>query len=170
MPSETTTNTATPTNAAANNGSNATAKELSTQQIAALDALLAGSSVTDAAAAAGVTRWTVHAWLRENFAFQAALNRGRKDLRQAVVHRLERLANNATECVNKAVREGDVKAALEIVKRLDVFSGRYLGSDDAAELEVAEQERRMDQKEKANRTTQRAERLKDAAIRSRLGI
>jgi hypothetical protein len=76
--------------------------------------------------------------------FQAALNRGRRDLRQAIVHRLERLANDATECVGKAVRDGDVKAALEIVKRLDVFAGRHLGSDDLAELQVEKAEHRQD--------------------------
>ncbi len=157
MPSETMPNAP----AAARNGAadNGPAKELTIQQIAALDALLNGSSVTDAAAAAGVDRSSVHNWLRKNFAFQAALNRGRKDMRQAIVHRLERLANNATECVDKAVREGNVKVALEVVKRVNVFS-RFCGSDDPAELEIADDERCLDQREKASRSKQRADRLK----------
>ena len=134
---------------------------LSTQQIAALDALLGGSSVTDAAVAAGVARCTVHDWLRKNFAFQPALNRGRKDLRQAVLHRLERIANNATECIDKAIQGGDVKAAIEIVKRLDFFTSRHIGSDNAAELELDENERQVDREEKANRSAERAERLRD---------
>jgi hypothetical protein len=141
---------------------NAAAKELSPQQIAALDSLLAGSSVTDAAAAAGVVRSTVHDWLRNSFAFQAALNRGRRDLRQAVLHRLDRIANNATECIDKAIQGGDVKAAMEIVKRLDFFTSRHIGSDDAAELELDDNERRVQQEEKANRSAERAERLHDA--------
>ena len=119
-------------------------RDLLPPQIAALEALLAGANVTDAAAAAGVDRSTLHNWLRKHFAFQAALNAGRKDLRQAIAHRLERLANDATECVGKAVREGDVKAALEIVKRMDVLALRYLGSDDAAELESNETERKRE--------------------------
>ncbi len=94
-------------------------RDLPPPQTTALEALLAGSSVTDAAAATGVDRSRLHNWLRKNLAFQAALNAGRKDLRQVIAHRLERLANDATECVGKAVREGDVKAALEIVKRLE---------------------------------------------------
>jgi hypothetical protein len=122
--------------------------------------------VTDAAAAAGVNRWTVHAWLRENFAFQAALNRGRRDLRQAVLHRLDRIANNATECIDKAIQGGDVKAAMEIVKRLDFFTSRHIGSDDATELELDDNERRVQRAEKANRSNERADRLRDAeAIR-----
>jgi hypothetical protein len=79
-----------------------------------------------------------------------------------MAHRLERLANHATECVDKAVREGDVKAALEIVKRLDVIAPRYLGSDDATELELDDRERRVQLDEKANRFEQRADRLRDA--------
>ena len=147
MPSENPINSAASAarNVAANNAAanNAAAKELTTPQLAALDAVLNGSSVTDAAAAAGVARSTVHDWLRDNLPFQAALNRGRRDLRQAIVHRLERLANDATECVGKAVRDGDVKAALEIVKRLDVFAARYLGSDNLAELQMEKEENRQ---------------------------
>ncbi len=156
MPSENTTpNPAqADVNPAHNPAHNGAAKELSTPQIAALDALLAGSSAADAAAAAaGVDRRTLYNWLRKNFIFQAALNRGRRELRRAVVQRLERLANNATECVDKAVREGNLKAALEIVKRLDLFSGKFLGSDAAAELELDEQERLH----KLQRRTKRAE-------------
>jgi transposase-like protein len=45
---------------------------LSPCQLAALEALLAGKTVTDAAAAAGVDRSTLHAWLKTDFPFQAA--------------------------------------------------------------------------------------------------
>ena len=46
------------------NGEAQAARELSKQQIAVVEALLAGSNVTDAAAAAGVDRGTVHRWPR----------------------------------------------------------------------------------------------------------
>ncbi len=159
MTSENTNTTPNPAQTEARADNHGAAKELSTQQIAALDALLAGSSATDAAAAAGVDRRTLYNWLRKNFAFQAALNRGRKELRRAVVQRLERLANNATECVDKAVREGNLKAALEIVKRLELFSGKFLGSDDATELELDEQERLHKLHERTDRADQRADRV-----------
>jgi transposase-like protein len=143
-------------------------RDLPLPQITALEALLAGSSVTDAAAAAGVDRSTLHNWLRKNIAFQAALNAGRKDLRRAIAHRLERLANDATECVGKAVREGDVKAALEIVKRLDVFAPRYLGSDDPDELAVDEAERQQQLLERGQRSEDRVQRLRDTNTLRRL--
>src|SRR5438046_1747190 len=56
---------------------------LSGTQERALTMLLSGKSITDAATAAEVDRTTVHRWLKEDFGFQAALNRGRRELREA---------------------------------------------------------------------------------------
>lgn len=142
--------------------------ELSPTQIAALDALLSGKTATDAAIAAGIGRRTLYDWLRKDFHFQAALNAGRKDLRQAIAHRLEGLANDATECVGKAVRGGDVKAALEIVKRLDFFAPRSLGSDDPDELAVEETERHQLIAERSDRAENSAEQRRDARSLRRL--
>jgi hypothetical protein len=61
------------------------AAELSPTQTAALESLLSGTSITDAAAAAGVDRTTLHNWPRKNFVFQAALNRGRSAAWQKAV-------------------------------------------------------------------------------------
>jgi hypothetical protein len=116
--------------------------ELSAKQLTALESLLLGTSVTGAAAAAGVDRSTVHAWLRENFAFQAALNGGRKERRAAVSHRLEVLADDATKCVTEAVRQGNLKAALALLRGLDLLTPGSLGSDDPAELRLKAAERR----------------------------
>jgi hypothetical protein len=57
---------------------------LTPEQDAAVAALLAGRTVTDAAAATGVDRTTVHRWLKKDFAFQAALNLGRRESRDAL--------------------------------------------------------------------------------------
>ena len=66
---------------------NATEKEekeaLTPQQIAALERLLAGETVTDTAKAVKIDRSTLHRWLRENFEFQAALNRRKRELTEA---------------------------------------------------------------------------------------
>ncbi len=118
--------------------------ELSPAQIAALDAILSGKTARDAAAAAGISRSTLYNWLGKDFRFQAALNRGRRDLRQAVACRADQLAADATECVARAVREGDVKAALEILKRANIFTASKIGSDDEAVLQYAEENRRVD--------------------------
>jgi hypothetical protein len=118
---------------------NATPEPLTPAQETAIAALLAGRTVTDAAADAGVDRATVHRWLRENFGFQAAVNAGRRELRKGVQVRLERLAEKAAGCVEKAIDEGDVKAALAILKGLQVLVPVPIGSDNPAEL--AEEDR-----------------------------
>jgi hypothetical protein len=120
------------------------AAELPPAQIAALDSLLAGKTATAAAAAAGISRTTLYAWLGKDFRFQAALNRGRRDMRQALNCRVEQLAAEAADCVAGAVRRGDVKAALEILRRANVFTLSHIGSDNEAVLQLEEQKRQLD--------------------------
>jgi hypothetical protein len=126
------------------------APTLSQAQTAALEALLQGKTVTEAAAAARVDRSTVHAWLREHLPFQAALNRGRREVEDAVVERLARLATDAADCVTRAVRDGNVKAALEVLKTQKLLAPRKIGSDDlellAEEEEKAANRRKHDLK------------------------
>ena len=64
---------------------------LSSAQAATVEAMLAGKTVTGAATAAGVGRATVDRWLKDTFAFQAELNRGRREIRRATFGNLERL-------------------------------------------------------------------------------
>ena len=120
------------------------AAEMPPAQIAALDAFLSGKTATDAAAAAGVSRTTLYNWLGKDYRFQAALNRGRRDLRQAVACRADQLASEAAECVVQAVRKGDVRAALEILKRANIFAASRIGSDDEAVLRHEDEKRQVD--------------------------
>ena len=109
---------------------------LSAAQSLALTRLLAGETVTEAARAAGVDRTTVHRWLREDFSFQASLNRGKREIRQAIQARLLQIAHEAVGTVESAVQDGDVKSALATLKGLGVLSGRCvaIGSEDAETL------------------------------------
>jgi hypothetical protein len=108
---------------------------VSPSQLIALECLLAGQNMIDSALAAGVDRSTLHRWLRNDFNFQAALNRGRRDLQENFSHRLDRLNIDAAACVGRAVHEGDVKAALEVLKRLGTLAKSAVGSDDPAVLQ-----------------------------------
>ena len=116
------------------NEQNLTVSPLSPVQVKVLAELLTGKTITDAATAAGVARVTVHAWLREDFAFQAAWNRDRQELRRENYARLERLAGKAVDCLEKAIDGDDVKAALEIVKGMGILAPATPGSDDADAL------------------------------------
>ena len=109
---------------------------LTPAQEKALAALLAGKSVTDAAATAEVDRTTVHRWLKDDFAFQAALNRGRRDLRDAMQSRLMALAERAADVVERAITDGDGRTALALLKVLGLLSGEApkIGSADPEDL------------------------------------
>ena len=112
------------------------ADALTPNQEKALSALLAGKSVTDAAAAAEVDRTTVHRWLKDDYGFRAAFNRERRRLREAMQSRLMTLAEKATECVERSISDGDGKAALALLKGLGLLSGELpnVGSDDPEDL------------------------------------
>ena len=122
---------------------------LSSRQEQALAALLAGQTVTAAAEVAGVDRTSVHRWLREDYTFQAALNRGKRELRDAVQARLMRLGEAAAGVVATAVQGGDVRAALAVLKGLGLLDAHpvEVGGEDPgtlraeAELSAREQEK-----------------------------
>lgn len=109
---------------------------LSPTQVTVLAALLAGNTITDAATAAGVERVTVHRWMREDFCFQAALNRTRRELRRETYGRLAQLADKAVGCIKQAIEAGDAKVALEIVKGMGFLAPSPIGSECAGELEA----------------------------------
>jgi hypothetical protein len=71
--------------------------------VAALDALLSGKSVTAAATAAGVSRQTVHRWLRTDPAVIAAWNAGRLELLQVTRGRLLRLGEKAVSVIEETL-------------------------------------------------------------------
>lgn len=112
------------------------------QQAQAVVGLLGGLSVTDAAKAAGVSRATVHRWLKDDFTFQAAVNQGQRELQEALQCRLLNLAEDAVSCVEKVLQAGDGKAALALLKGLGFLKCRSLpiGSSDPKELEARHKE------------------------------
>jgi hypothetical protein len=112
---------------------------LTSAQEKALAAWLTGKSVTDAASAA-VDRTTVHRWLKSDFTFQAALNRGKCNLREAVPARLMTIAE---ECVSKSLKGGNSKTALTVLKGLGLLDGKRPDIDSSDPEELAREPRRM---------------------------
>ena len=97
---------------------------LSAIQIAALSALLSGETIKAAAESAGVDRSSIHRWLREDWNFQAARNRGLEAIQAATMAGLHSLAQSALEVVRGAIAEGDQQAAISVLKGLGLLSGR----------------------------------------------
>jgi len=97
--------------------------------------------IRDAASVAGVARTTIHRWQREDYPFQAALNRLRRDQEREVESRLGRLVHDALGTVEAAVAAGDVRAALTVLKGMGFLGGdlRLVGSEDAGVIEAERQ-------------------------------
>jgi len=95
--------------------------QLSAAQEKAIEALLAGRSVTEAAIVADVNRTTLHRWLN-NARFDLALSRSRRELRQAMRARLLALGSKAIDTVEQSIVDGDANAALAVLKGLAWFS------------------------------------------------
>ena len=111
---------------------NATPGELSTKQSRVLNALLLGSTVSSAAESGGVDRSTVYRWLKDDFVFQAELNRRRRDLCHAIERSLLATAVTAAETLRNAVEAGDVATSLQVLRGTGVLSGKTppLGPED----------------------------------------
>ena len=118
-------------------------EELTPTQLTALEALAAGSTVATAAVTAGVNRVTLHRWLRDDFSFQAALNRARRDLREATMARLLKLGESAAGTVEEAVTQGDVRVAMAVLKGLGILSehAAKVGSCDPEQLSALAESR-----------------------------
>jgi len=130
-----------------------TVQPLSKRQLSALEALLTGSTVTDAAVAAGVARTSVHRWLKDDWVFKAELNRARREIRDAIRSQLLRAAESGVRVVSKAIEGGDLRVAMDVLKGLGLLGSRIqieIGEDDPAALEeearIAESETESERK------------------------
>jgi hypothetical protein len=112
-------------------------EQLPPAQLQVLQGLLSGESVSGAAKAGQVSRETVHRWLREDFKFQAAYNRGRREILEEIQDALLVTARDAMEKVAEAVRSGDVRVALTVLKGVGGLEGRSprIGSGDPDRLQ-----------------------------------
>jgi transposase-like protein len=90
--------------------------ELSPQQETAVDLLSVGKSITEVAKEVGVSRQTISQWRNGHAGFQAAFNQRRHELWEAVSERLRTLLPAALDVVERAIANGDLKAALSVLK------------------------------------------------------
>jgi transposase-like protein len=107
--------------------------ELTTKQRAALAALLAGGSYTDAAKAASVHPNRLTAWMKDK-AFVDALHQAEGERLQGVTRSLLALADKAAGAIESVL---DDPGALDSskIRAADVVLGRLLQIKELAELE-----------------------------------
>ncbi len=94
---------------------------LSTSQDVAIEWLAGGSSISDAAQAAGVCRQTVSTWLRNDPDFQAVLHSWREQTLALARDRLTAMTEAALDTLNQAVSaKHDVRAAQFVLRQMGV--------------------------------------------------
>lgn len=92
-------------------------------QVEALSALLSGETIKAAAELTGVDRSSIHRWLRDDWNFQAARNRGIEAIQAATIAGLQSLAQSALEVIQDSIRDGDQQTAINVLKGVGLLSG-----------------------------------------------
>ena len=96
---------------------------LSEQQRLALEWLMGGGSIAEAAQYAGVVRQTVSRWLHDDAEFRALFDHWQKQIRAITQARLVGLSESALETVADAIRgKRDAKVALVVLKAMGLLS------------------------------------------------
>lgn len=106
-----------------NTRQNETEFDVPPNQRIAIEAILAGKTMTAAAKAAGVTRATLWRWLNRDPAFQAALNSFKRETYDQLRMKTASLASLAIDAVEKALRADDEKTALAVLRGLGFLNG-----------------------------------------------
>jgi hypothetical protein len=109
---------------------NATSDPLSAKQHRAIEALVAGRTVTDAAKSARVHRTTVHDWLKSP-EFRAELNRRRLELCAAERAGMIHTARKARKALDRALDSGDhPELAFRVLQGMGLLRLLPIGHDD----------------------------------------
>lgn len=107
---------------------------LSVSQSAVIRSLVSGSTVKDAAAAAGVHRSTVHEWIRRHHEFRAALDFARHSFALQIEDDLNSLSAAATSLIRKVIEDDSVPTALRLRAALAV--AKSVGDSDPSRQAV----------------------------------
>jgi hypothetical protein len=110
------------------------------RQLQAIESLLTHGDVTAAAVAAGVTRKTVHHWLKQP-AFSLALRTSEQAVLESLTRRLVQLGTKAANVLDAAMESGApmavrVRAADAVLSRLLQLHERVILEQRVAELEA----------------------------------
>jgi hypothetical protein len=111
------------TSAGVNQATEKAAEDFTAKQQIALQALAAGSNVTRAAFAAGVTRQTINRWRKENPAFNAAIKAWILQTKRSAETMLVELVEEAVASIGEAVGAGDGYLGLQLLRSMGVVRG-----------------------------------------------
>ena len=90
--------------------------QLSDRQIAAIEALVAAGTQTDAALAAGVTRQTVNTWVNHHYGFITELNRQRNERLHSCADKVQIAVSEALDHVIEQIGQSNTSVVMGILK------------------------------------------------------
>ena len=124
--------------------------QLSSRQLAALQAIASGKSLAAAAESSGVPRRTIYNWLSTDPHFRAAYNAWKRELMEFGRGRLLKMTESALDAVRSALEKGDARLAITLLKNIGMLAPETPGVTDP-ELVKAEMtlDRRRDRIEVA---------------------
>lgn len=94
---------------------------LSFDQQTALEQLLSGMSVTQAAASSDVGRTTLYRWLKSDPTFRAAYNEWHQQMRRSTESKLLTLTDTATDAIKRSMMTGDGRLAFAFLKGMGLI-------------------------------------------------
>ena len=98
---------------------------LSAKQREAIALLATGRGIAETAQDVGVGRTTLWRWMRKDLNFRAEQNRQRIALKDSLADRLHVIAQEALTTVDHAISQGNVTAALAVLKGCGLLDGRW---------------------------------------------
>lgn len=117
------------------------AVQLSEAQERVLVELTFGKSISAAAISAGVHRGTVHRWMTDDPLFAAAYHSWQSEIRSSAQARFLAMSDLAVDNVCDALRRGDVRTSLFVLKATGLLAHIKPGPTDIKELEVAKRQK-----------------------------
>ena len=135
---------------------------LTFDQQTALEQLLSGMSVTEAAASSDVGRTTLYRWLKSDPTFRAAYNDWHKQMRRSTESKLLTLTDTATDAIKRSMMTGDGRLAFAFLKGMGLIRDYKPGSSDPER--VKEDLEWKDHRRKARREKRRMSRVIDGAL------
>ena len=115
-------------------GAEATALALSPPQRTAIERLTSGHTVVSSAVAAGVSRSTLHRWMKEDATFQAAYNAWQRDAVVTARGRILALTDTAVTALGKAMEKGDGRLAMRLLEKMGLTAAPEPGATEAEEV------------------------------------
>jgi AcrR family transcriptional regulator len=115
---------------------------LAADQQNAMELLVMGKTIAETARSAGVSRTTIYHWLRHDPVFQAAYNQWHDQLEEGCRSRLLTLTDKATDAIEKALENGDARAALQLLKGMGMIRHKIVGPTDAEEIRARDEIRK----------------------------